>query len=155
MRQDLRDKTVEPDAKTMPAAGLAAGTIVLTLQGETLVEDLVPGCKVITRDSGVAVLEELRHREVTLAPVEVKAGSLGHTRPDKTMLLGPETRVHVRDWRAQALFGTEVATVKAHRLLDGEFVRQLAPRRMTLWEPVFDVSHILYADGLEVASAAD
>ena len=61
----------------------------------------------------------------------------------------------LRDWRASALFGTEVATVKAHRLLDGEFVRQLAPRRLTLWEPVFDDCHILYADGLEVASAAD
>ncbi|HKL68306.1 Hint domain-containing protein [Salibaculum sp.] len=155
MQQDLRDKTADPIAQTTTFAGLTAGTIVLTLQGEALVEDLVPGCKVITRDTGVAVLKELRRQDATLAPVEIKAGSLGHTRPGKTMLLGAETRLHVRDWRAKALFGTEVATVKAHRLLDGEFVRQLAPRRLTLWEPVFDDCHILYADGLEVASAAD
>jgi len=98
-------------------SGLAAGTTVMTLDGE-------------------------------------KAGSLGHTRPQEDMLVGPDTLVHIRDWRAKALFGADVATVKAKRLIDGEFVCEAESATMTVYELVFDRQHILYADGLEVASTA-
>ena len=142
---------------TMPAAnvaGLATGTTVMTLDGEMPVEHLNVGDRVITRDSGMAVLREIRSAEVTVATIQIKAGSLGHTRPQDDMIVGPDTLVHIRDWRAKALFGADVATVKAKRLIDGEFVSEQDATTMTVYELVFDKQHILYADGLEVASAS-
>ena len=106
----------------MPAAniaGLATGTTVMTLDGEKPVEHLNVGDRVITRDSGMAVLREIRSEEAFVASIQIKAGSLGDTRPQDDMIVGPDTLVHIRDWRAKAMFGADVATVKAKRLIDG------------------------------------
>ena len=141
-------------AKTANVAGLAAGTTVMTLDGELPVEHLSVGDRVITRDAGMSVLREIKSRDVTVATIQIKAGSLGHTRPQDDMMVGPDTLVHIRDWRAKALFGADVATVKAKRLIDGEFVSEQDATTITVYELVFDKQHILYADGLEVASAS-
>ena len=126
----------------------------MTLDGELPVEHLNAGDRIITRDSGMAILREIRSQEVHVASILIKAGSLGHTRPQDDMIVGPDTLVHIRDWRAKALFGADVATVKAKRLLDGEFVSEVEAKTMTVFELVFDKQHIVYADGLEVASAS-
>lgn len=143
-------------AKVHPAtvAGLAQGTAVMTLDGELPVQHIAPGDRIITRDSGMAVLRDIRRKTVRVAGVKIKAGSLGHTRPQDDMIVGPDTLVHIRDWRAKALFGADVATVKAKRLIDGEFVSAMEERKLTVYELVFDKQQIIYADGLEVASAA-
>lgn len=141
-------------AKIPNVAGLACGTTVMTLDGEQPVEHLTVGTRVITRDSGMAILRSITATETTVATVRIKAGSLGHTRPDKNITVGPDTLVHIRDWRAKALFGAEVATVKARRLIDGEFISELPAATHMVYELTFDRQHILYADGLEVASAA-
>lgn len=135
-------------------SGLTAGTTVMTLDGEIPVEHLSAGERVITRDAGMAVLREIRSKTVNVASVQIKAGSLGHTRPQHDMIVGPDTLVHIRDWRAKALFGADVATVKAKRLIDGEFVSEQPIQSITVFELIFDKQHILYADGLEVASTA-
>jgi len=97
---------------------------------------------------------ESARTQVRVASIQIKAGSLGHTRPQDDMIVGPDTLVHIRDWRAKALFGADVATVKAKRLIDGEFVSEQDATTMTVYELIFDKQHILYADGLEVASAS-
>ena len=147
-------KTVTLATRPANAAGLAAGTTVMTLDGEMPVEHLTPGDRIITRDAGMSVLRDVRTTTVHMAPIRIKAGSLGHTRPQHDMQVGPDTLVHIRDWRAKALFGADVATVKAKRLIDGEFVAEVAAVDLTVYELVFDKQHILYADGLEVASVA-
>ncbi|MGJ8610846.1 MAG: Hint domain-containing protein [Octadecabacter sp.] len=151
--QELKDRVVVAP-KVANVAGLAAGTTVMTLDGEKAVENLNVGDRVITRDSGMAILRSVRTKVAHVASIQIKAGSLGHTRPHADMLVGPDTLVHIRDWRAKALFGADVATVKAKRLIDGEFVSEVEAQKMTVSELVFDKQHIIYADGLEVASAA-
>lgn len=141
-------------ARNAPVAGIAQGTTVMTLDGELPVEHLSPGTRVITRDTGMAVLREVRTQTATIKSIKIKAGSLGHTRPQDDMVIGPDTLVHIRDWRAKALFGADVATVKAKRLLDGEFIAAQDACEVTVHELIFDTQHIIYADGLEVASAA-
>jgi len=89
-----------------------------------------------------------------MQPIRIKAGSLVHTRPDRDMMVSPGTRVHIRDWRAEALFGAAAATVEASRLVDGEFLTQLSSRDMKVFDIIFDREHILYADGVELVSAA-
>jgi len=146
---DLRSAD-SADASTR-TSGLAADTIVLTLDGEMPVEHLSPGDRVITRDSGMAVLRDVRVDTVLVAPIRIRAGSLGHTRPDTDTLVAPSARLHIRDWRAEALYGQPQATIAAHRLVDGEFVAEMPARQMTLYTLLFENAHIVYANGLEIA----
>ncbi len=132
---------------------LAAGTVVLTLEGALPVEYLNPGDRVITRDSGMAVVTQIRRTRRVIPAVAIRAGSLGNTRPDRDAVFPARQEILIRDWRAGALFGASQALVPAARLVDGEFVRDLGPAEMDLVELVFDAPHIVYADGLEVASA--
>ncbi len=134
--------------------GICAGTTILTLDGEMPVEHLTPGDRIITRDSGMAVLRDIKATTAKMQPIRIKAGSLGHTRPDRDMLAAPGARIHIRDWRAEALFGKPAALVPAHQLVDGEYLAPLSPSEVTTYQLIFDREHILYADGMEIASAA-
>ena len=135
-------------------SGICAGTTIMTLDGEIPVEHLSVGDRIITRDAGMSIIKAIKSRDVKMQPIRIKAGSLGHTRPDRDMMVSPGTRVHIRDWRAEALFGTAAATVEASRLVDGEFLTQLSSRDMKVFDIIFDREHILYADGVELVSAA-
>lgn len=159
----MEPNAVRADAGLRPARhidadkadnSLVAGTVVFTLDGALPVEYLNPGDKVITRDSGIAVLREVRRTRRSVALVSVRAGSLGNTRPDRDAIFPASQEILIRDWRAEALFGASQALVPAHRLEDGEFIRPLGMQDVELVSLIFDTPHILYADGLEVASAA-
>jgi hypothetical protein len=147
-------RTAETISIKPETAGFIGGTTVMTLDGELPVEHLNVGDRVITRDTGMAVLRDIRVTEVALTPIRIKAGSLGHTRPDRDMMVAPGALIHIRDWRAEALFGKKAALVPARRLADGEFVAEQAKQTVTVYELVFDRQHILYVDGMEMASAA-
>lgn len=135
-------------------AGVMPGSLILTLEGEMPVEHLLPGDRIVTRDSGSAVLRAIRRREAVLRAVRVMAGSLGDTRPDRDVILPEDQQVLVRDWRAGALFGLRQAVVRAGALVDGEYILALGERPMTLFELEFDGPRILYVDGLELAGFA-
>ncbi|WP_375172798.1 Hint domain-containing protein [Pseudooceanicola sp.] len=135
--------------------GIAAGTKVMTLDGEMPVEFLTAGDRVITRDTGMAVLKGIRARKVACDLVHISGGSLGHNKPEADITVPSGQEVLIRDWRAEALFGKKTALVSAERLVDGEFVRDLGKGVMTVYEMVFDRDHIIYAGGLEVAAKSD
>lgn len=151
MHLGMKDRTAAA-VVTVEATGLCAGTAVMTLDGELPIEHLTPGDRVITRDSGMAVLRDIRVSVVEMVPVRIKAGSLGHSRPDHDMMVAPGALVHIRDWRAEALFGRKSALVPARRLIDGEFVAEMPAAKVTVYELVFDAPHIVYADGVEMAT---
>ena len=132
-------------------AGFAAGSIVLTLDGALPVEFLSPGDRVITRDQGMAILRDMHRAEVTCEMVSIKAGTLGHTRPEHDTLLPADQKVLLRDWRAQALFGAPQALAPARKLIDGEFIRLMGRQTLTLFQLDFAAPHILYVDGMELA----
>ncbi|NCO22395.1 MAG: hypothetical protein GW905_10445 [Rhodobacterales bacterium] len=152
MYQQLSIDAAEKVAVAPALSGLCGGTSVLTLRGEIPVEDLVTGDRVITRDSGVAVLRAIEVTEVEVNPIRILAGSLGHTRPDRDMTVLPDAQLHLRDWRAMALFGRLNALVPASRLIDGEFVAQQPRCRMRVHTLTFDAPHIIYCDGVEIGT---
>lgn len=132
--------------------GLMGRSMVMTLQGEMRVDQLKPGDRIITRDTGTAILKHVRRRRISGRAVRIKASSLGHNRPEHDATLPAGQPILVRDWRAQALYGARQVLVPAERLVDGEFVTLQANASMTVHDLEFDSPHVLYVDGLEVAS---
>ncbi len=140
------------DAVAHLQTGLIAGTSILTLDGALPIEHLAPGDKVITRDSGIAVLKSVRVRKDIARMVRIKAGTLGTTRPEEDVIVPADQGILIRDWRAKAVYGEERAIVPAAQLIDGEFIAEhSAAAQVTLFELEFDAPHIVYADGLELS----
>lgn len=139
---------------TPSRAGLPIGATVFTLCGALPVEALYPGDRIITRDAGAQVLLDIRRHDVTddMKMVKVTRHALGG-KPTKDMVLNAEQRVLIRDWRAQALYGTPTARVPLSRLVDGEFVRWTDDRPDALLTLHFAHTHIFYANEVELFSA--
>ena len=93
--------------------GIVAGSIVFTSYGEIPVEYLSPGDKVVTRDAGMVKLVETFIYRISAPAVAIKAGSLGHTRPDQNVIIPAEQQILIRDWRLQSMFGKPQAIVQA------------------------------------------
>lgn len=136
-------------------AALPPGTEVLSLAGALPVEALYPGDRVITRDAGARTLLEICRHAVpgSMRFVAIRQDALGG-KPARDLVLPADHRILLRDWRAQALFGTPTARVSLSRLVDGEFICWSEARPEALLTLHFAQEHILYADGLEVMSAA-
>lgn len=138
----------------MAEVALCADMMVLTLAGEIAASDLLPGARIITRDSGVVTLRAVTFSRVTAEVIRFKAGSLGHTRPDRDTLTLPGTLIHLRDWRAQAMRQAPAASIAAQDLVDGEFVASEQATIRTVVTLFLDRPHVIYADGLEIAASA-
>jgi len=155
----MKPKTVwraksEQDSQTRAYplhAGIVAGSIIFTAEGEIPVEYLSPGDKVVTRDSGMVTLLDTFIHRISAQAVAIKAGSLGHTRPDHNVIIPAEQNILVRDWRAQSMFGKAQTIVQAGDLIDGEFITDLGARDLHLVYLTFDRQHVIYADGLEIS----
>ena len=155
----MKPKTVwrvksEQDSQTRAYplhARIVAGSIIFTAEGEIPVEYLSPGDKVVTRDSGMVTLLDTFIHRIPAQAVAIKAGSLGHTRPDHNVIIPAEQNILVRDWRAQSMFGKAQTIVQAGDLIDGEFITDLGARDLHLVHLTFDRQHVIYADGLEIS----
>lgn len=146
-----RKRGQAPVDASLAMGGLPVGARILTLSGEMPVEHLMPGDRIITRDVGMAVLRNIRRRHLVTRAVKILAGSLGDTRPDCDVILPEDQHVHVRDWRARAMFNLPAALVPAAALVDGEFITALGEVEMDVITLIFDSPHVLYVDGLELA----
>lgn len=135
-------------------AGVPSGAIILTLDGELPVEHLMPGDRVVTRDSGTATLKSVHRHQLRGRFLRILAGSLGDTRPDRDVILPENQHILVRDWRAKALFGLRQVAAPVRALLDGEFITSEGMLTMTLYDLRFDCDHVIYADGLELVMQA-
>ncbi|MGK7652385.1 Hint domain-containing protein [Roseovarius sp. B08] len=144
-----------PSGAKVQASGFVAGAVIMTLEGEKAVEDLRPGDRVITRDTGMAILRDISSATLRTRAIRIQAGSLGHTRPVRDVLLPSGQYLLIRDWRAEAMFGAKRAMAQVSQLVDGEFITDEGEAEMTLFTLDFDTPHVLYVDGLEVASTAD
>ncbi|MEZ5686120.1 MAG: Hint domain-containing protein [Paracoccaceae bacterium] len=132
--------------------GVAQGALVLTLEGALPVEYLSPGDRVVTR-AGARRLLAVTPVEAEGEMVLIQPGVLGHDRPGQALMLGAQTPVLLRDWRAQALYGAAQALVPAGRLVDGEFVTRVCGRGLRLFALHFERPEVIYVDGVEIGTA--
>ncbi len=153
---DMDASTARPSTQqSVPAVlGLVAGTQVRTLDGLLPVEFLGPGDRIVTR-AGSRRLEAVSvlHRRMA-GVIRIRATTLGHDRPEQDLLLAPGQPVMIRDWRARALYGVEVAAIPASRLADGEFIVTEVLRQVQLFTLRFAEDEVIYAEGLEIACPA-
>ncbi len=136
-----------------PPIGVIHGTKILTMDGEIPVEFLSVGDRMISRDTGMVRITELNVGKARIRPVLIQQSSLGHGRPQDDLLVHPQQKLLIRDWRAQALYGAAQALIAAEDLIDGEFVRFAEDSRSYRYTAIgFDRAEVLYANGVEIGS---
>ena len=134
--------------------GLPQGMQVLTLDGALPVEHLVSGDRIVTRRDGSARLTGHVMERVRTHAVEVRGGALGNMDPDDVLVLPAGQMILLRDWRARIMFGQPQATIAVGALVDHGFIRDLGEVELTLHRLIFERAEVIYAQGLELLSAA-
>ncbi len=153
MKAQLRGQARGNVPAVAQTTGFAAGTSVLTLDGAIPVEFLNIGDSVVTR-SGISTLRSLSVAVVTGVVVRIGCSTLRHGRPAAQLLVGVGQMVMVRDWRAKALYGVELALVPVGRIADGQLIRRETVTGLRLFTPQFDTLEVIYAGGIELGFAA-
>jgi hypothetical protein len=114
-------------------AAYAAGTLIDTPDGPRAAGSLAAGDVVTTLANGsrplrwvgrrpVSALEMLAHPG--LRPVEFAPGTIGNDRP---LVVSPQQRLLIDDWRAAVYFGEDRVLVSAQALVDDEGARLVLP----------------------------
>ena len=129
------------------------GTMIATADGERPVEDLQAGDLVMTVDHGPQPLIWIGRTAVAaegkLAPIRFAAGVLGLDRP---LLVSPQHRMLIDDWRASYLFGHTEALVAAHTLVNGDSVTRVEGGEVEYFHLLFQRHEIIVANGAKSES---
>ncbi|MGP6087855.1 Hint domain-containing protein [Antarctobacter jejuensis] len=131
----------------------AAGTLIETPQGQRPIERLRPGDRVTTLNGRKAVVRWAGRRRYCPAsgqgPIRFRAGAIGNTRD---LVVSPQHRIFVSDWRVMMLFGLNGALVAAQDLVDGVNVLQEDVDFVTYVHLLFDRHEILISEGAATES---
>jgi Hint domain len=140
-------------------ASFVRGTLIDTLEGPKPVEELSHKDKIFTDSDGPQPLVWIGRRRLgsgvlrgrpNLRPVRITAGVLGN-RSD--ILLSPEHRVLISDWRAQLYFGEDQILVPIKALIDGEGIRcEPADKAVEYFQLVFAHHQVVFSEGLPTES---
>lgn len=126
----------------------ARGTLILTPEGERRVEELQAGDRVITRDNGFQELRWIGSRKVpavgNLAPIRIQAGALGNNRD---LMVSPQHRMLISDWRASMLFDASEVLVAAKHLVNGDTIFAQPGGEVEYFHMLFDRHEIVVANG--------
>jgi len=135
------------------------GTRILTPQGYRPVEDLKVGDLVETRDAGpqplcwtgeVVLSGQDLQRRPEFRPVRIKAHSFGQGRPGRDLLLSPQHRILVSDWRAELYRGeAEVLAASVHFVDGANVQRACCPSGVRYLHIMCATHQIVLAEGLE------
>ncbi len=121
------------EAQAEAVAAYVAGTLIDTPDGPRAVETLATGDVVTTFANGSRPLRWVGRRRVslldllahpTLRPVEFAAATVGNMRP---LLVSPQQRMLIDDWRAEVYFGEDRVLVAARALVDDQGARLVLP----------------------------
>ncbi|WP_417275300.1 Hint domain-containing protein [Celeribacter halophilus] len=137
------------------AVCFAAGTMLRTASGLRAVEDLSPGDLVWTADHGMQPVRWVGKSRVDLtrapdlAPIEIQKGALGADAPSQPVCVSPQHRVLVTGHSVELYAGLEEALVPAHRLVNGENIRQkIEMTEVTYVHVMFNRHELLDSCGL-------
>ena len=141
---------------------VARGTLIDTAEGPKRVETLRIGDLVTTRDDGEQPIRWIGSRKVSapeiaadpdLRPIRIRAGALGNHLPWRDLLLSPQHRVLLSDWRAQIFFGEDEVLAPARSLVnDSTILRDVAADGVEYFHVLFDRHQIMLTEGAPTES---
>ncbi len=151
-----RDQTLPFSAlmqQPPPIPCFVSGTRIACPGGPRAVEDLRPGDLVLTRDHGPRPLLWTGAVRTSgtgaFAPVRVAPGAFGAT---SALLVSPQHRLLVADWRVKLLFGEDEVLVAAKDLVDGIEVTREERAEVAYVHLLLDAHEILQAEGAAAES---
>ena len=136
------------------------GTRMRTETGDKAIEDLGPGDRLLTRDSGPQEVLWTGHRRMSGArlfampdqrPIRLRKGALGLDRPEDDLVVSPEHRVLVTGAAARELWGEPEVLVRAADLVSDRYITVDHSLRETWYIHLMLERHeVVWANGLEV-----
>ncbi len=141
---------------------ICRGTLVETPDGAIPVEDLAIGDTVRTAEGKDVELRWIGSRKVhpfelecdpDLRPVRISAGALGENIPNRDLLVSPNHKILVRDWRAELLFSADEVLVPAKALIDDHrILRDLTIDETEYFHLLFENHEIILTEGAPTES---
>ncbi|KAE9631572.1 Hint domain-containing protein [Parasedimentitalea maritima] len=162
---DGQSHSVSIDVESANGTGVASvvvcfvrGSRILTAVGELPVEQLERGDQVFCGDGkcrpiqwiGSAALDghELRtHPE--LCPIRFAPNSLAPGSPVGELMLSPQHRVLLKNWRAEMLFGEPEVLVTASSLTNDDTIRPVLTGDVEYFHILLEGHHTVWANGVE------
>ncbi|WP_338549192.1 Hint domain-containing protein [Roseovarius phycicola] len=131
----------------------AAGTLIDTPTGPCLVEHLKPGDVIETLDHGpqpVCWAGSVRVPALgKLAPIVFRAGAIGN---ERDLIVSPQHRMLLNDWRMELHFGTEEVFVRAMDLVDGDQIYRRPGGFVDYHHILLNQHEVIFAEGVESES---
>lgn len=125
-----------------------AGTLIRTTNGDVAVEDLQVGDMITTLDHGPQPIRWIGRRVVSgrgkFAPVRILKGAMGNTRD---LLVSPQHRMLLQDWRAEVYFGVSEVLASAKHLCNGDTIHVQECAEVAYFHILFDQHEIVFAEG--------
>jgi hypothetical protein len=144
--------SVPSSLRELPAltCGLTVGTCVLTQAGLKPVEELRPGCRLLSKDSGYATLRAVSFHDIdlrsqpSLAPIRIGPDSFGQDNPSRDIFLAPMQRIALRHPIFATMFGAREVLAQAADLTGHPTISPLLDLRgITYVSLELDRPHIL------------
>ncbi|MFY0595476.1 MAG: Hint domain-containing protein [Cognatishimia sp.] len=134
-----------------------AGSMILTPDGERLVQDLRVGDLVVTRDGGAQGILWIGQSECAVtektAPICITAGAMGAGRPRRDLFVSPQHRMVVSSAIAKRVAGSLEVLVPAKKLTEMPGIyADLSEGRVVYFHILCADHQILFAEGAEAES---
>lgn len=161
LRSDARQAVIDPNpvqvrerASLVPC--FTTGTTIATARGAVMVEDLVRGDMVMTRDNGLQevrwvgekpIASELLQAKRDLAPILIRAGALGEGFPQSDIMVSPNHRVLLTSKLIARRFNETELLVAAKHLVGMDGVERVMVQELTYHHFMFDRHEIVLSNG--------
>lgn len=147
LSEELSITTFPTEPPVFPC--FAAGTLIETGTGPQAIETLRPGDLVRTLDNGLQPLVWIGQRQVAgrgnMAPIRIHAGALGNYRD---LVVSPQHRMLINDWRNEVLFAHGEVLVAAKHLVNGTTIKPDPVPRITYVHLLFERHEVIFAEGI-------
>ncbi|NOX39389.1 MAG: Hint domain-containing protein [Alphaproteobacteria bacterium] len=134
------------------------GMLIATDRGDVAVEALCLGDMVKCGDGESRAIRWMSKRHVgrselalrpEFRPIRLRQDALGEGCPNADLVVSPQHRILIDDWRAELMFGeAEVLVAAVHLLNDTDITRDYGAREVTYYHFMFDHHQTIWSNGL-------
>ena len=135
------------------------GTMIEIPSGEAPIEHLFVGDAIVTRDNGIQTISWIGKRTMSMdinprhIPIRISANALGNGLPKRDLLVSPQHRILVTDWRAELMFGASEVLVAAKHLVNDTDIRVATDLdEFEYYHILFESHQTVFSEGLPTES---